>query len=164
MTESPPPRETVDLREWWRNREWLTKVCIVVGVPAVAIAILIGAVRDSSAPPTSSDPVQPVVHQPHVRLPQTVTVTYELTGSARSADITYETPTGSSQQNHVGVPLMDRSHGLGIKFEFPGSATFLYLSAQNNGGGTITCWIKVDGTTLSHNTARGAYAIATCSV
>lgn len=98
----------------------------------------------------------------HLSLPATRHVTYKVDGSARSADITYQTPSGSSQQNGVDVPLTKKSdHTEGIEFDT--SMSFLYISAQNQGGGTITCHILVDGIEVATNTASGDYAIATCT-
>lgn len=89
-------------------------------------------------------------------------VTYLLSGSATSADITYNTPSGTEQQQGVDVPLTkETDHTPGIEQHF-GSGGFLYISAQNNGDGTITCEIKVDGLTVAQNTASGEFAIATC--
>lgn len=36
------------------------------------------------------------------------------------------------------------------------------VSAQNGGGGTITCSITVDGKVVKQGTATGEYAIASC--
>jgi hypothetical protein len=40
---------------------------------------------------------------------------------------------------------------------------FAYISAQNNGGGTITCSILVDGSVAETNSSSGQYAICTAS-
>jgi hypothetical protein len=40
---------------------------------------------------------------------------------------------------------------------------FYYVSAQNQGGGTITCSVAVDGVTIDSNSAYGDYAICTAS-
>lgn len=92
-----------------------------------------------------------------------VGIVYAVTGSARAADITIQTPTGSSQQNDVGVPLVSKAGSEGLEFSFA-SGAFVYLSAQNQGGGEITCEIRTkEGRVISRNTAQGEFAIATCS-
>lgn len=95
--------------------------------------------------------------------PSTVTVTYELTGSATQADITYETPSGSSQQSAIDVPMKSES-GEPMSFDFDPGA-FVYFSAQivNDDGGDVTCKIVgSDGTVISSNTASGFPSIVTC--
>ncbi len=98
----------------------------------------------------------------------TVQVGYFVTGSATSADITYNTPTGTGQQSGVDVPLNLKSQagaeppgGSGIHYTMT-SGSFVYLSAQNKGDGDVTCRIDVDGVTVSENTSSGEFAIATC--
>jgi hypothetical protein len=94
-------------------------------------------------------------------------VRYEVYGGSKVADITYQTASGSGQQDGVDVP-MGRTGATekGIAFTFP-SGGFAYISAQRDdsfgGGPDITCRIRVDGVTISENTARGGYSIATCS-
>ena len=43
------------------------------------------------------------------------------------------------------------------------SGSFLYLSAQNNADGSITCAIEINGVEVKRSTSEGEYAIATCS-
>jgi cytoskeletal protein RodZ len=90
-------------------------------------------------------------------------VLYEVEGTATSADITYETPSGTAQASNKRVPLGNKESGK------PGIALtmerddFVYISAQNQGSsGTVTCKITVDGVLISTVTSSGAYAIASC--
>ncbi|MBN9795644.1 hypothetical protein DMP17_44825 [Pseudonocardia sp. TMWB2A] len=49
--------------------------------------------------------------------------------------------------------------------ESPGYSgmSFAYISAQNSGGGTISCQIiGPSGNVISENSSEGAYAIVTC--
>lgn len=88
-------------------------------------------------------------------------VAYFVEGTARSVQITAETPTGI-QQNIVDLPLKNKQGGLGLHFEFL-RGEFLYISAQNQGAiGTVTCRIEVDGQPVSINTSSGPYSIVTC--
>jgi hypothetical protein len=94
--------------------------------------------------------------------PSVVTVTYEVEGTVRWADVTLETPSGTSQQT-PDVPLVSAASGeRGLRFTFP-SGSFAYIAAQKKGaGGTITCRISVDGRVVSENTSSAAYGIAVC--
>jgi hypothetical protein len=83
------------------------------------------------------------------------TVTYRVTGSARSASLTMQTPSGTSQRD-VDLPTSS-----GLTFTMDG---FVYVSAQNaTDSGTVTCEILSDGQVIATNTSSGAYAIASCS-
>jgi hypothetical protein len=89
-------------------------------------------------------------------------VIYEVEGSARSVNITIETPSGTSQQNDLVVPIVNKAGETGLRSTFT-AGDFVYISAQNQGEhGTVTCRITSDGVVISENTASGAYAIASC--
>jgi hypothetical protein len=93
---------------------------------------------------------------------KTVSVLYEVEGTAESATITAQMPTGTTQASGKAVPLTRTDGTRGIKVDFPREA-FVYISAQNEGAsGDITCRITVDGVVVSENTASGGYTIATC--
>lgn len=127
-------------------------------LPALALLVLAGCGVASSSDQHPTQPADPVGQVQ----PSSVEVVYLVGGSAHSADITYQTPSGSAQQNKVAVPLTMRASGEeGLHYTFPPDS-FLYISAQNNGGGVISCTITVDGVTVSHNVAHGSYAIAQC--
>jgi len=135
-------------------RQWTVPIVVVA---LIAVAVVIGLVvsggDDTSG---SADPGgQPVADT-------TVTVLYEVEGSTDYADVTMETPTGTSQIS-PDVPMVRESDGRrGLEMEFT-SGAYVYLSAQNNRGhGTVTCRITVDGAVVSENSATGGYAIATC--
>lgn len=110
-------------------------------------------VSPSPKPSASSFSPTPVDH----------VVLYELDGSAASANITYQTPTGMSQQQGIDVPMTSKSGGPGLEFKGFGYGDFVYFSAQNDGEyGSLTCRITVDGEVISENTSSGGFAIATC--
>lgn len=91
-----------------------------------------------------------------------VLVEYFIDGTAVSASITTQTPTGTSQQANVDVPLTTTSGGRGLRACFD-HGEFVYISAQNDGStGNLQCRIDVEGVTISSNTSSGAYSIATC--
>lgn len=85
---------------------------------------------------------------------------YEVVGGAKTAGITYETPSGTSQAT-IRIPLKDTAGDV-VTFEME-RGDFVYLSAQNKGtSGNIICRISVDGVVVSTNTSSGSYAIASC--
>jgi hypothetical protein len=86
---------------------------------------------------------------------ETYTVTYEVSG-AESADVTYENENAdTSQEAGISLPWT-------YSFDAP-EGSFVYISAQNNGGGTITCSISVDGGVVESNDSSGEFAICTAS-
>ncbi len=94
-------------------------------------------------------------------VPSSSIVVYEVEGSVAWADVTMQTPTGTSQIS-PDVPLMTKAGARGLTFEFPPGA-FVYLAAQMKGErGTIRCRIRVDGEVVSENFSNSAYGIASC--
>jgi hypothetical protein len=74
----------------------------------------------------------------------------------RARLLTYKVPGGSTSQVRGGK----------IPQEFTNTfrkGEFVYLSAQNDGGGAITVTIKVDGKSVKSVTSWGRFAIATVS-
>ncbi len=123
------------------------------GLAAVALA---GCAHTPTAAEEATSDAQ-------IREALSTTVRYEVGGTASQADITIQTPTGSSQQSGVDVPLKSKAGTDYLQFTFQ-SGDFVYLSAQNTSGvGTVTCTISDEsGRVISHNEASGGYAIATC--
>ena len=79
------------------------------------------------------------------------TVTYVVTGS--SASVIYG-PAGSDYQGYVP---MDVSAHLG-------SPAYYAITAQLQGGGSVSCEILVGGKVISRASASGGYNIATCEI
>jgi hypothetical protein len=92
--------------------------------------------------------------------PVTSEVVYEVEGDPAYAEVTLETPTGSTQVS-PDLPMGFKDGGK-LTYTFsPGD--FVYISAQNpDEYGSVTCRITVNGEVISENTASGSYAIATC--
>ncbi len=108
----------------------------------------------------TDDSSEPAVKAPVAAPP---VVVYNVEGSASGADLTMETPTGTSQATGRSVPLTTKDGQQGLTIRGFRHGAFVYISAQNTGGsGDLTCSITVDGVVISENTAQGAYAIATC--
>lgn len=122
---------------------------------AIAAALILEGCAGTAAPSAAASP--------DLWTSTPLVVVYELDGSATSADITYETPTGSSQQQGVDVPMKTEDGEKGIQITGFSPGAFLYISAQNaNDYGDLTCRIRVGGAVVSENTATGEYAITTC--
>lgn len=82
-------------------------------------------------------------------------VTYEVSGTATRASLTYQNASGGTEQADVSVPWKKT---ISVK-----AGTFLYLSVQNNtSSGSITCKIMVDKKQFKISTSSGAYKIASC--
>jgi len=82
------------------------------------------------------------------------TVVYAVDG-ADGADVTFQTPSGITQQQGVTLPWTD--------IETMGSGDIPIISAQDNGGGDVVCVITVDDVVVASNSASGLYAIASCN-
>lgn len=95
------------------------------------------------------------VNNPPVK--STYSVKYEVSGSPvkESASLTYENETGNTEQKDVTMPWTETFTAA------PGD--FLYVSAQIDGNGTITCKIYLDGVVWQEATSRGEFVIASCS-
>lgn len=111
---------------------------------------------------TSEGGQRPAMPPPSLDLDREVF--YFVEGTARSADITYSTLSGISQQSGVDVPLNRKDgSGPGLRLGLVPSGTFVSISAQNKGdSGAITCRIEAAGRVISQSTSRGAYVIASC--
>lgn len=120
---------------------------VVVAAVAVAALALAGWVFDQ---PTRK-PTPAVAQAPRVH-----SITYEVTGTAKSASMTYEHPQGSSQVGPVRLPWR-------LSFEAePGQ--FLYLSAQNQGEhGSVVTAIYIDGELFRASESKGSFVNATVS-
>jgi hypothetical protein len=79
------------------------------------------------------------------------TVTYVVNGS--DADVTYG-PDGSDNQGTVPMSVTQPL----------GSPQYYAINAQLQGGGSVSCQIKVDGVTISSASASGGYNIADCEI
>ncbi len=79
------------------------------------------------------------------------TVTYVVTGS--TADVTYG---GAGSDASGTVPLHVRKP--------LGTPLYVAITAQLQGGGSVSCEIEVDGKVISQSTASGGYNIAQCEI
>jgi hypothetical protein len=89
----------------------------------------------------------PTTTQPQV-------VTYEVTGDG-SADLTITNASGGTEQKTVNLPYSEQLN--------PPPDGLLYLSAQLNGSGSISCKISFGGQVVQQASSQGDYVIASCS-
>lgn len=82
-------------------------------------------------------------------------VKYVLTGTARSAMVTYDNETGGMEQRDVNLPWTKE---MIVELGAP-----LSIVAQNNGTGSITCEIWVNGEKRKTSTSTAQYGVVTCS-
>ncbi len=80
------------------------------------------------------------------------TIEYVVTGTP-GADVTYG-PAGSNIQGSVPMHVTAEL----------GNPEYYAINAQLQGGGTVSCEIKVDGAVISSSTATGGYNIANCEI
>jgi hypothetical protein len=83
--------------------------------------------------------------------PQKQTVTYVVNGSP--ADVTYG-PAGSDLSGSVPMRVTQPL----------GTPDYYAISAQLQGGGTVSCQILVDSKVTASSTASGGYNIADCEI
>lgn len=122
-------------------------------VPGTVAAVLLLTGCTSSGL-SSSAPTVPDVPTSHA-------IVYYIGGARTTANLTLTIHGQQSQQNDVDVPLHNKNGAYGLRFDAdPGE--FLYVSAQNQGDGTITCRIAEDGLTIVSNESSGEFAIVTC--
>jgi hypothetical protein len=84
-------------------------------------------------------------------------VEYEVTGNVHAVSVTLGNATGGTEQyNNYALPFRMSYNS------FP--ASFLYISAQNQGeGGYVTVNIYYEGQLIKTSTSSGSYTIATAS-
>lgn len=127
----------------------MRKRVIGLGIAAVALVAVTGA--ESSCGTQTSGSGQAATAQ-------TIAVTYEIDGRSAS-NITYTTDGAGSteQQNDVKLPWTKT-------INVPSGFAIVSLSAQNGGGGSISCKITgPGGKVLKQAQSSGQYAIASCS-
>ena len=141
------------LRAKLPDRTWAAIAVVVLIVVGVAIT---ASVRASSAEADRKAQVAALVE-----MMKPVEVLYEVEGTAPSASLTIESPSGTEQAK-ISLPLTNKSGTLGLTLKFNRGA-FVYVSAQNEDDfGSVTCRITVDGQVVSENTSTGEYGIASC--
>ncbi|MFT4088257.1 MAG: MmpS family transport accessory protein [Gordonia sp. (in: high G+C Gram-positive bacteria)] len=144
---------------------------IVGGV--VAVLIVVGAVsgggdkkkddeKTAATTPAASQPVVPAADDTTATTSTAkkaaATVVYEVTSDSGSAtSITYFGENGNqSQETGAALPWKSKPFD-------KAKTTLKTVTAQNGGGGTITCKIIVDGKVQVENSSSGQYAVVSCN-
>ena len=136
--EYPPPPPQKKRRTWLWVLGGLTALCLLGMGACVA---LIGGVANQVDKETKRQ----------------VAITYQVEGTGPSASITYSgNDLNISQDTEAALPWTK-------SVTIDGLAKTATLSAQNAGGGSVTCRILADGKQIAEQTANGSYAIASCT-
>ena len=122
------------------------------------VIIQAGPRPSPSVSPSPSPSPRPPAYTPP---PATHQVSYVVKGAPESGTITYENSTGDSEQkSNVKLPWTYAPAGFVVT---EGDGSFVYVSAQNAGGGTIICEILWDGQVVKTGRSTGLYSICTAS-
>ena len=124
---------------------------IIAVVFIVALLIFLSSIN--SPDDATNEPSRPQA----TPAPLTADIVYSVSGTTKSADLTYRNESEGTEQRDVSVPWT-------LRFKAP-IGQFLYLSAQStfDGSATIVCKITVDGIVLQEAESSGEYKIAQCS-
>jgi hypothetical protein len=129
-------------------------VLVLGGVISAAGGDTSGDTADSPATAPSPTRDGAKTSAPHAaakkQTPQTVT--YVVTGT-NGTDVQYG-PAGSSAQGKVPMNVTKPL----------GNPQYYSITAQLQGGGHVTCRLKVNGKVISQSTASGGYNIASCEI
>jgi hypothetical protein len=176
----PPQRSKVNTRPFWITVGAILALTILIGV----IAGVVGGNDDKDTsedvltepeptadydytPPVPSATVPPITSPPTVFTPPPPpsppppppSVTYDLTGQG-SVFVTMQNASGGTEQFETRLPYhLD----LGPAGTFGGLSGFVYISAQLQDTGTVTCTIKKGEQVIQTATSTGQYVIASCS-
>ncbi|MBV9844145.1 MAG: DUF4190 domain-containing protein [Kutzneria sp.] len=92
---------------------------------------------------------------------KTVTISYEVTGDAPDADVTYTTFSNNNpdpkQESHVTLPWHRDEQATGL---VKGGSLSASTGEQ---GGTVTCKLTIDGKVAKTNTVTSTFQTATCT-
>lgn len=122
---------------------------ILLGVAAIMLICLCCAVFSYLPTSSASSDTPPSIFTTDLD------VKYVITGSARSALVTSTNATGGTEQNNVSIPW-NQTMRVPV-------GSWLSIVAQNNGTGSITCEIWIDGQKIKTSTSTAQYGIVTCT-
>jgi hypothetical protein len=151
-TAAPPPQVDHGMRNTVLA---IGGIIAVIALLAVLVQLGQGPAVDASTSSTGGATPRSMTH----------TVSYEADGDGTdSGHYTLRSPDGGTRQmSGAMLPLTNKAGGAGLQMDGFRSGDFVYLSIQNeNGYGSVTCRIVVDGQIISENTSSGGYTIASC--
>ncbi|UXY23053.1 hypothetical protein N8I84_33395 [Streptomyces cynarae] len=134
----------------------------IVGVVILGGVISVAGGGNSSSAPAAQSPAAASPdpgHSAKAAAPRSTarketpqTVTYVVTGTG-GADVQYG-PAGSSAQGKVPMSVTKPLR----------NPQYYAITAQLQGGGHVTCQLKVNGKVISQSTASGGYNLASCEI
>ena len=152
-------------QQWQRKPSWpvrhkaLTSLFAFTGVLIIVVAASSARSPSSSPSPTgqatagTQPQAAPSTAVANASGPAAVpTLTYEVVGSS-AADVTYG-PAGSTLSGAIPMKVNAKL----------GNAIYYSLTAQLQGGGSVTVKILINGTVISESNATGGYNIATAEI
>jgi hypothetical protein len=167
--EQPFPRQqppfALPPQQWQRKQSWPLRHKALASLFAfIGLLIIIVAASSAGSPssPSSAGGHTTAGTQPHAAAstalanasgPAAVpTLTYEVIGSS-AADVTYG-PAGSTLSGAIPMKVNAKL----------GNALYYSLTAQLQGGGSVTVKILINGKAISQSNATGGYNIATAEI
>ncbi|MGD8192885.1 MmpS family transport accessory protein [Herbiconiux sp. P18] len=138
---------------------------LIVSVVAAILSIILAIVYTAGFAGAVSDGIKDVQASNSAAAAAPVDVTYEVTSTLPTVDVTYSTYTsgnsGTESSTAVAAPFVkDFTVETGGTFDFN---TFFLSGNSGSESATITCTITVDGEVVSTQTATGEFAFVTCS-
>lgn len=147
--------------------------CMKIGLIILGILIVLGVIiavtggggddetnsttGSTSQPQGGTDETAPEAEQP----PAESGLRFEAeTSGGTTMDITYVGEDFNITQRQGEASPWQVTVDAGSKFDVMGSN----MSAQNNGGGDVTCRVYWDGELVNENTSSGEYAMVTCTL
>ena len=143
----PPAGWPIWVDDQQSPRRWLTwRRFVQTGVIAFVVAIVVVAVT---------------AHDRADKAQGAHRVIYTVTGDGSANNVTYLVAGGEQQANSVSLPW---SYEAQLSARASGAAVVVTAQrASGDDGGSISCDISVDGSSVVHNTSSGQYAVVTCS-
>lgn len=149
----PPPAHPAVQPKKRRVWPW-----IVLGV--VAFIVLASVFANNTSTPPVSNPggsALPATAAPRASA-DTAAVTYEIIGSSKASNVTYNTDGGGSISQEANVKLPWRK-----EIAIERGLAVATLTAQNGDSGELTCRISVDGQVVKEAKSSGQFAVVSCA-
>lgn len=127
------------------TNKWLSIIGIIASVVGLVVCIVWVAVIGSA------------VNDVNKEVNRVAKVKYEVTGDAKSVDVSYGEALNPKEETVTTLPWSKETENKGVV-----KGGLLTVTAGEEGG-SVTCKITVDGQVVSTKTASGAFASAVCS-
>jgi hypothetical protein len=133
--------------------------CIISPPPTAASTLPPPTTAPPTTAPSTTAPSTTALPTTRYVPPPPPSVTYDLTGQG-AVSVTLENASGGTEQFETPLPF---HRDLGPAGTFGGLSGFVYISAQLQDSGTVTCTIKKGDQVIQTATSTGQYVIASCS-